>query len=222
MRKKYLYHINEDEEKQATNAEASNDKTSAADSALLQQLVQLQTNIDNLTAQKQEKERQIAITIDVQIANLKKQMATLRMQLAKDGVNSIKNANESHYITYPYHYSSKLFESVPGNRTAEMFAVFKITQENIKNSISYLLTDTNCITYAKRLIAFINKNQDNWHYNIDNYWDNDTDDCVKFKLIELLTRGYGSYSNKEIYSFVNEFGKVLESNPMFSWLFNKK
>ena len=180
-----------------------------AQSAKVQQAnalkIKLANDIATLTASINKKEKEFN---DFKANQLNK-INLLRKQAADAGIDLSGNASEGK----KYRFSKKLYEAMNTNKADELAAAFKVTFDRL-NTLSFYLDDKGCLTFARRLLAWIN--EQGWNDGL-NHWEE-----VEEKLRLLFTNGTVSMSRREISEFIETFKEVLINNTVFAWIFGNK
>ena len=88
------------------------------------------------------------------------------------------------------------------------------TPEFICDFEKFYLDDKGCLTFARRLLAWIN--EQGWNDGL-NHWEE-----VEEKIRLLFTNGTVSMSRREISEFIDTFKEVLINNTVFAWIFGNK
>ena len=167
--------------------------------------IKLANDIANLTAATDKKEKEFN---DFKSNQLNK-INLLRKQAAEAGIDLSGNASESK----TYRFSKKLYEAMNTNKADELAAAVKVTFDRLDN-LSFYLNDKGCLTFARRLLAWIN--EQGWNDGL-NHWEE-----VEEKIRLLFTNGTISMSRREISEFIDMFKEVLISNTVFAWIFGNK
>ena len=180
-----------------------------AQSAKVQQAnalkIKLANDIATLTASINKKEKEFN---DFKANQLNK-INLLRKQAADAGIDLSGNASESK----TYRFSKKLYEAMNTNKADELAAAFKVTFDRL-DTLSFYLDDKGCLTFARRLLAWIN--EQGWNDGL-NHWEE-----VEEKIRLLFTNGTVSMSRREISEFIDTFKEVLINNTVFAWIFGNK
>ena len=180
-----------------------------AQSAKVQQAnalkIKLANDIATLTASIDKKEKEFN---DFKANQLNK-INLLRKQAADAGIDLSGNASEGK----KYRFSKKLYEAMNTNKADELAAAFKVTFDRL-DTLSFYLDDKGCLTFARRLLAWIN--EQGWNDGL-NHWEE-----VEEKLRLLFTNGTVSMSRREISEFIETFKEVLINNTVFAWIFGNK
>ena len=180
-----------------------------AQSAKVQQAnalkIKLANDIATLTASINKKEKEFN---DFKANQLNK-INLLRKQAAEAGIDLSGNASEGK----KYRFSKKLYEAMNTNKADELAAAFKVTFDRL-DTLSFYLDDKGCLTFARRLLAWIN--EQGWNDG-RNHWEE-----VEEKLRLLFTNGTVSMSRREISEFIETFKEVLINNTVFAWIFGNK
>lgn len=167
--------------------------------------VKLANDIATLTASIDKKEKEFN---DFKANQLNK-INLLRKQAAEAGIDLSGNASESK----TYRFSKKLYEAMNTNKADELAAAFKVTFDRL-DTLSFYLDDKGCLTFARRLLAWIN--EQGWNDGL-NHWEE-----VEEKIRLLFTNGTVSMSRREISEFIDTFKEVLINNTVFAWIFGNK
>ena len=180
-----------------------------AQSAKVQQANALKIKVANdiatLTASINKKEKEFN---DFKANQLNK-INLLRKQAADAGIDLSGNASEGK----KYRFSKKLYEAMNTNKADELAAAFKVTFDRL-DTLSFYLDDKGCLTFARRLLAWIN--EQGWNDGL-NHWEE-----VEEKMRLLFTNGTVSMSRREISEFIETFKEVLINNTVFAWIFGNK
>ena len=195
------------EEDQQTPQQGSPEATRAANQAqsVSALKIKLANDIATLTASINKKEKEFN---DFKANQLNK-INLLRKQAADAGIDLSGNASEGK----KYRFSKKLYEAMNTNKADELAAAFKVTFDRL-NTLSFYLDDKGCLTFARRLLAWIN--EQGWNDGL-NHWEE-----VEEKLRLLFTNGTVSMSRREISEFIETFKEVLINNTVFAWIFGNK
>ena len=180
-----------------------------AQSAKVQQAnalkIKLANDIATLTASIDAKEKEFN---DFKANQLNK-INLLRKQAADAGIDLSGNASEGK----KYRFSKKLYEAMNTNKADELAAAFKVTFDRL-DTLSFYLDDKGCLTFARRLLAWIN--EQGWNDGL-NHWEE-----VEEKMRLLFTNGTVSMSRREISEFIETFKEILINNTVFAWIFGNK
>ena len=167
--------------------------------------IKLANDIANLTASIDKKEKEFN---DFK-ANQINKINLLRKQAAEAGIDLSGNASESK----KYRFSKKLYEAMNTNKADELAAAFKVTFDRL-DTLSFYLDDKACLTFARRLLAWIN--EQDWNDGL-NHWGE-----VEEKIRLMFTNGTVSMSRREISEIVDTFKDVLKNSTVFAWIFGNK
>ena len=167
--------------------------------------IKLANDIATITASIDAKEKEFN---DFKANQLNK-INLLRKQAAEAGIDLSGNASESK----TYRFSKKLYEAMNTNKADELAAAFKVTFDRL-DTLSFYLDDKGCLTFARRLLAWIN--EQGWNDGL-NHWEE-----VEEKMRLLFTNGTVSMSRREISEFIETFKEVLINNTVFAWIFGNK
>ena len=180
-----------------------------AQSAKVQQAnalkIKLANDIATLTASINKKEKEFN---DFKANQLNK-INLLRKQAADAGIDLSGNASEGK----KYRFSKKPYEAMNTNKADELAAAFKVTFDRL-DTLSFYLDDKGCLTFARRLLAWIN--EQGWNDGL-NHWEE-----VEEKIRLLFTNGTISMSRREISEFIETFKEILINNTVFAWIFGNK
>lgn len=195
------------EEDQQTPQQGSPEAIQAANQArsVSALKIKLANDIANLTAAIDKKEKEFN---DFKSNQLNK-INLLRKQAAEAGIDLSGNASEGK----KYRFSKKLYEAMNTNKADELAAAFKVTFDRL-DTLSFYLDDKGCLTFARRLLAWIN--EQGWNDGL-NHWEE-----VEEKIRLLFTNGTVSMSRREISEFIDTFKEVLINNTIFAWIFGNK
>ena len=167
--------------------------------------IKLANDIAALTASIDNKEKEFN---DFK-ANQINKINLLRKQAADAGIDLSGNASENK----KYRFSKKLYEAMNTNKADELAAAFKVTFDRL-DTLSFYLDDKGCLTFARRLLAWIN--EQGWNDGL-NHWEE-----VEEKMRLLFTNGTVSMSRREISEFIETFKEILINNTVFAWIFGNK
>lgn len=191
---KYKKKIEEETTSDSTAAVAAED---AQKDAQLQDLnTQIVGKLEQERAAQTEFENKIRV-IDQQIIQLKQKVAQLGGEVKTD--ESLKG------------FGKRLYESVM-NKTDEVFALISLAFNSMED-ISYRPDNTRCKTFAKNIVAYLNRGE----FKADSV-DRDLTDF----LMNLLNKSQISLSNKEKDTFVKKLIENMKDNTLFSWIFDEK
>ena len=195
------------EEDQQTPQQGSPEAIQAANQAqsVSALKIKLANDIANLTAAIDKKEKEFN---DFKSNQLNK-INLLRKQAAEAGIDLSSNASEGK----KYRFSKKLYEAMNTNKADELAAAFKVTFDRL-DTLSFYLDDKGCLTFARRLLAWIN--EQGWNDGL-NHWEE-----VEEKIRLLFTNGTISMSRREISEFIDTFKEALINNTVFAWIFGNK
>lgn len=166
------------------------------------QIVQFNIQLNDLANKKLLRK----ITYQNDVNNIEKQMTILNQTIASNGgsvdVKYVDESKKSRMI-----FSRKLYEAVT-NRTDEMYAAITMAFDNIDH-LTYTPDKTQCKTFARNVIAFLNR----IGWNKPNILD-------KFKtfIYGVLNASHISFSNNEKNLFVDNLIEIMKDNALFSWV----
>ena len=141
------------------------------------------------------------------VKNIEQQMILINKTIAENGGDvDVKCVDE--FLKAKIRFSKKLYEAVL-NRTDEMYAEICMAFDNIDN-LSYLPDNTKCRTFAKNIIAYLNKLG----------WESGGhEDEFKTFLFNVLNASHISLAQSEKEKFVNNLIGLMKENKLFMWLF---
>ena len=179
-----------------------NDEQAAAQRA---KIIGINKNIIELVNRKLARKT----TYQNDVRNIEQNLVGLYKQQADNGGEvDPKCVDES--VRSKYRFSRKQYEAVI-NRTEEMYGVICMSFDQI-DGLSYRPDATKCKTYAKNMIAFLNRMD-----AID-----DEGDAFSDFVYGMLNNSHVSLSNTEKERFVNNLINNMKENPMFSWVFKNE
>lgn len=154
---------------------------------------------------KEEQKRSIQTDYENKVRIIDQQENQLKKKIADLG-GSIEN-NES-----MKGFGKKLYEAL-ANKTDEMFALISLVFESMmsEDKISFTPSATRCMTFAKNIIAYINRGEFKQETAVKDFSD---------FLMNMLNASQVSFSNREKETFVNSFIDAMSENTVFSWIFN--
>ena len=165
--------------------------------------IQLNNKINELINRKLTLKTQL----QQNLKNIEMEMVNVNKDIANAGGNvDIKCIDESEMKKY--RISKKLYENVM-NRTDEMFALICMAFDQIDN-LSYKPDKTKCRTFAKNIIAYLNKLG----------WDSGEheEDFENF-LYTFINSSHISLGNSEKTKFVKNLTDLMRDNGLFRWVF---
>ena len=168
-------------------------------------------NINAQIAELVNKKLQRKTQYQNDIKNIDNQIVAMQKKVADLGEEIDPNIIETESVHTPlYRFGRNLFESVT-NRTDEMFAIISLAFDDIE-SLSYRPSDTRCRTFAKNIIAFLNRN----------IWKTD-DHGEEFNdfMRNLLNASHVSLSTREKEAFIEKLSDSMKDNAMFNWIYMK-
>lgn len=144
------------------------------------------------------------------IKNIEQQMVLINKTIAENGGDvDVKCVDESYRSKI--RFSKKLYEAVL-NRTDEMYAEICLAFDSIDN-LSYRPENTKCRTFAKNIIAYLNKL--GWE---SGGYENE----FKTFLFNLINASHISLAQSEKEKFVNNLIDLMKENTLFKWIFYDK
>ena len=149
-------------------------------------------------------------TFNNDIKTIEQQLVTLNKDIAEAGGNiDVKCIDESERVRV--RFGRKLFEAAM-NRTDEMYAAIKLAFDSME-SLSYTPSDTQCRTFAKNTIAYLNRIGWESGENENNF---------KTFMYGLLNASHLSFGNGEKAQFVENLMNIMKESTLFNWVFVKK
>ena len=149
-------------------------------------------------------------TFNNDIKAIEQQLVTLNKDIAEAGGNiDVKCIDESERVRV--RFGRKLFEAAM-NRTDEMYAAIKLAFDSME-SLSYTPSDTQCRTFAKNTIAYLNRIGWESGENENNF---------KTFMYGLINASHLSFSNGEKAQFVENLMNIMKESTLFNWVFAKK
>ena len=190
-------------QKQRGDLQAADVQTDEQAQANKAKLIQTNIALNDLTNKKLTKKT----TYQQNIKNIEQQMVLINKTIAENGGDvDVKCVDESYKSKI--RFSKKLYEAVL-NRTDEMYAEICLAFDSIEN-LSYRPENTKCRTFAKNIIAYLNKLgwESGGHEN-------------EFKtfLFNLINASHISLAQSEKEKFVNNLIGLMKENTLFMWLF---
>ena len=149
-------------------------------------------------------------TFNNDIKAIEQQLVTLNKDIAEAGGNiDVKCIDESERVRV--RFGRKLFEAAM-NRTDEMYAAIKLAFDSME-SLSYTPSDTQCRTFAKNTIAYLNRIGWESGENENNF---------KTFMYGLLNASHLSFGNGEKAQFVENLMNIMKESTLFNWVFANK
>lgn len=141
------------------------------------------------------------------VKNIEQQMLLINKTIAENGGDvDVKCVDESK--KGEIRFSKKLYEAVL-NRTDEMYAEICMAFDGIEN-LSYRPDNTKCRTFAKNIIAYLNKIG----------WESGShENEFKTFLFNLINASHISLAQSEKEKFVNNLTDLMKDNTLFKWIF---
>lgn len=110
-------------------------------------------------------------------------------------------------------FSRRLFEAVRENKTEEVKNALVSAFESV-DGISYTPNETKCTTFAKRIIAYMNGDED--------FKDSDEKRASLREYTEkMFKNAQYKLQDKEITKVLDEFEKILENSVLFAWIYKE-
>lgn len=192
---KYKKKVDEDTASDNTQQTQNNDEQKDVQIAALRQEI----------VGKEEQKRSIQTDYENKVRIIDQQENQLKKKIADLG-GSIEN-NES-----LKGFGKKLYEAI-ANKTDEMFALISLVFESMVNEdkLSFTPSTTRCMTFAKNIIAYINRGEFKQETAVKDFSD---------FLMNMLNASQVSFSNREKETFVNSLIDAMSENTVFSWIFN--
>ena len=194
---KYKKKVDEDTttgQNQQQNDSANDPQKEAQITALRQEIVG-----------KEEQKRAIQTDYENKVRVIDQQENQLKKKIADLG-GSVEN-NESLKV-----FGKKLYEAI-ANKTDEMFALISLVFESMVNEdkLSFTPSTTRCMTFAKNIIAYINRGEFKQETVVKDFSD---------FLMNMLNASQVSFSNREKETFVSKLIEAMSENTLFSWIFS--
>ena len=141
------------------------------------------------------------------VKGIEDQLIQLAKQKADLGEDVDINMIESTRLSY--NFWKKLYESTDGrNRTDEMYVIIKLSFAQIAE-LSYMPNNTWCMTMAKRVIEYLNKDYKK------------PEDFIDF-VNKYINSSQISLSMREKSAFIVNFQNNIKSNAMFGYTLEEK
>ena len=184
------------------NAQPENNEQAAANRS---KMIQINMQLIDLANKKLQRKNQY----NNDIKGVDQQLVLVNREIAEAGGDiNINIIGESEVVRK--RFGKKLFEAVV-NRTDEMYAAIKMAFDKIEN-LSYSPDNTQCKTFAKNIVAYLNKIGWESGENEKNF---------RTFLYGLLNASHISLGNAEKDKFVNNLIDVMKENTLFNWVFPK-
>ena len=193
-------------QKQRGDLQAADVQTDEQSKANKAKLIQINIALNDLANKKLAKKT----TYQQNIKDIEQRMVSIDKTIAENGGDSdVKFVDESYRSKI--RFSKKLYEAVL-NRTDEMYAEICLAFDSIDN-LSYRPENTKCRTFAKNIIAYLNKLgwESGGHEN-------------EFKtfLFNLINASHISLAQSEKEKFINNLIGLMKENTLFKWIFYNK
>lgn len=189
--------------KKKIEEDAASDSTAAVSAEDAQKDAQLQ-DLNTQIVGKLEQKRAVQTEFENKTRVLDQQINQLKQKVAQLG-GDVKT-DESVVM-----FGKKLYEAVT-NKTDEMFALISLVFDSMEN-VSYRPDNTRCRTFAKNIIAYLNRGE----FKSESVYRDLTD-----FLMNLLNKSQISLANKEKDTFVKKLIENMKESTLFSWIFEEK
>ena len=189
--------VNEDDVQNNNNNQEGQQKP--ADSTTVKQDNQIVT----LLKQKADKKTEYQNSV----RNIENQILQIEMEKAEKGGEIDTNVIESTRLSYSFW--KRLYESTDGrNRTDEMYMIISMSFSQIDN-LSYQPTTTWCMTFAKRVVEYLNKDY--------------KDPATFIDFIEkYINSSQISLAMREKSAFISNFEDNIRNSRMFGYTLEEK
>ena len=189
--------------KKKIEEDAASDSTAAVSAEDAQKDAQLQ-DLNTQIVGKLEQKRAVQTEFENKMRVLDQQINQLKQKVAQLG-GDVKT-DESVVM-----FGKKLYEAVT-NKTDEMFALISLVLDSMEN-VSYRPDNTRCRTFAKNIIAYLNRGE---------FKSESVDRDLTDFLMNLLNKSQISLANKEKDTFVKKLIENMKESTLFSWIFEEK
>lgn len=189
--------------KKKIEEDAASDSTAAVSAEDAQKDAQLQ-DLNTQIVGKLEQKRAVQTEFENKTRVLDQQINQLKQKVAQLG-GDVKT-DESVVM-----FGKKLYEAVT-NKTDEMFALISLVFDSMEN-VSYRPDNTRCRTFAKNIIAYLNRGE---------FKSESVDRDLTDFLMNLLNKSQISLANKEKDTFVKKLIENMKESTLFSWIFEEK
>lgn len=189
--------------KKKIEEDAASDSTAAVSAEDAQKDAQLQ-DLNTQIVGKLEQKRAVQTEFENKTRVLDQQINQLKQKVAQLG-GDVKT-DESIVM-----FGKKLYEAVT-NKTDEMFALISLVFDSMEN-VSYRPDNTRCRTFAKNIIAYLNRGE---------FKSESVDRDLTDFLMNLLNKSQISLANKEKDTFVKKLIENMKESTLFSWIFEEK
>ena len=189
--------------KKKIEEDAASDSTAAVFTEDAQKDAQLQ-DLNTQIVGKLEQKRAVQTEFENKMRVLDQQINQLKQKVAQLG-GDVKT-DESVVM-----FGKKLYEAVT-NKTDEMFALISLVFDSMEN-VSYRPDNTRCRTFAKNIIAYLNRGE---------FKSESVDRDLTDFLMNLLNKSQISLANKEKDTFVKKLIENMKESTLFSWIFEEK
>ena len=141
------------------------------------------------------------------VRNIENQILQIEMEKAEKGGEIDTNVIESTRLSYSFW--KRLYESTDGrNRTDEMYMIISMSFSQIDN-LSYQPTTTWCMTFAKRVVEYLNKDY--------------KDPATFIDFIEkYINSSQISLAMREKSAFISNFEDNIRNSRMFGYTLEEK
>lgn len=190
----YIKYKKKIEEETTSDSTATVAAVDAQKDAQLQDLnTQIVGKLEQKRAVQTEYENKTRV-LDQQINQLKQKVAQLGGDVKTD--ESFKG------------FGKKIYEAIT-NKTDEMFALISLVFNSMED-ISYKPDNTRCRTFAKNIVAYLNRGE---------FKSETADKDLTDFLMNLLNNSQISLSNKEKDTFIKKLIENMKESTLFSWIF---
>ena len=195
----FIKHRNKKIEEEVT----SSDSTAAVAAQDAQKDAQLQ-DLNMQIVGKLEQKRSAQTEYENKMRVFDQQINQLKQKIAQLG-GDVKTDESSKG------FGKKLYESIL-NKTDEMFAMISLVFDSMED-ISYRPDSTRCRTFAKNIVAYLNRIELNGSEKERDFMD---------FLMNLLNKSQVSLSNKEKDTFIKKLMDNMKESVLFSWVFENE
>jgi hypothetical protein len=193
-------------QQQRANIQSTNIENDEQAQAVKGKLIKINSDINGLLKRKLEAKK----AYQQNIKNVEDQILLNNAGLAENGGDVDPKSIDENYKR-SLRFSRKLYEAVL-NRTDEMYAMIKMSFGDIEN-LSFQPSSTNCRTFAKNIIAFLNKL---------GWGSGENEDKLRNFLYDLLDASHISLGRNEKDKFVENLTSAMNDNQLFKWIFTKE
>ncbi|MBS7364225.1 MAG: hypothetical protein KIH03_10475 [Paludibacteraceae bacterium] len=186
--------------KKKIEEETTSDSTAAVAAVDAQKDAQLQ-DLNTQIVGKLEQKRTVQTEYENKTRVLDQQINQLKQKIAQLGGNV--KTDESFKG-----FGKKIYEAIT-NKTDEMFALISLVFNSMED-ISYKPDNTRCRTFAKNIVAYLNRGE---------FKSETADRDLTDFLMKLLNNSQISLSNKEKDTFIKKLIENMKESTLFSWIF---